>query len=105
MFTGNEDHRITLAEGKEMTKRFRDQTTSGEIIGGFFAITQVVNMLNQDDCVGFRYYYGLDANNKKVMVLVGTDANENDQVNGLILERAFTCPNRCGNLNDLNGDI
>lgn len=105
MFTGNEDHKISLEVGSTMTKRYRDAVQAGTQLGGFFGKTDVLELLNQQRCVGFRYYYGLDAANAKLMVLVGTDEDENDLVNGLILEKSFPCPTSCGDANALNSDI
>lgn len=96
-FTGNEDHDITLAEASVMTKNYRDlQTTPGARLGGFFGAKKLLRILSQPDCVGIRYYYGLDANGEKTLILVGCDENENDIENGEIAEFSKPCPPRCG---------
>jgi len=46
-------------------------------------------------------YHGID-NNKKNLVLVGADADENDMVGGVLLENAVTCPTTCSSSNSLN---
>jgi hypothetical protein len=105
MFTGKEIHRIPLDEAADLTRTYRasiqDATVTG-IKGGYFSKDEVAALLNQPDCVGFRYYYGLDAAGIKVLVLVGVNKDENDLVTGLVLERAIPCPNQCGDANDLN---
>jgi len=100
-FTGNETHKILLSEAKEMTAAYRATMTAADIKGGYFSKSEILGLLRQDDCVGFRYYYGID-NGQKVLVLVGADRDENDLVTGIILERAIPCPNQCSEDNDLN---
>ena len=102
MFNGNENHDITLAEAAELTKRYRDQMNSTDRKGGFFGKEKLLQILNQTDCVGIRYYYGLDRDNKQVLVLTGVLANEDDMVDGVLAELALPCPIRCGNDNALN---
>ena len=102
MFNGNENHDITLAEAAELTKRYRDQMNSTDRKGGFFGKEKLLEILNQTDCVGIRYYYGLDRDNKQVLVLTGVLANEDDMVDGVLAELALPCPIRCGNDNALN---
>ena len=102
MFNGNENHDITLAEAAALTKRYRDQMNSTDRKGGFFGKEKLLEILNQTDCVGIRYYYGLDRENKQVLVLTGVLANEDDMVDGVLAELALPCPIRCGNDNALN---
>ena len=105
MFTGNEDHKVSLETGSMMTKRYRDTISFGTILGGYFGKRDMEELLDQSGCVGFRYYYGFDANYKSVMVLVGTDANENDLTDGIILEMSLPGPTSCSSANELNSDI
>jgi hypothetical protein len=106
MFTGSEKHDIKFAAAGVMTSAYRQSVPAGEIIGGFFGREAIEEILNQHGCVGIRYYYGLDANGQKVLVLVGTDANENDladEANGHVcMEASIPCPNRCSTANVLN---
>lgn len=101
-FTGDEDHSITLQEAAELTRLYRENAGSGAILGGFFGKTALQNILNQEGCVGIRYYYGLDSEGVSHPVLVGTDAQENDLVDGLLAERDGPCPPICGDANPLN---
>ena len=78
MFNGNENHDITLAEAAALTKRYRDQMNSTDRKGGFFGKEKLLEILNQTDCVGIRYYYGLDRDNKQVLVLTGVLAIEKE---------------------------
>lgn len=99
---GHEDHSISLSDAAEMTARYRAQMAPGQIKGGFFGRDALEAILNQENCIGIRYYYGLDDSNKQVMVLVGVDTDENDMVNGELAERSLLCPPFCNDSNVLN---
>lgn len=99
---GHEDHSISLNDAAEMTARYRAQMTPGQINGGFFGRDALEAILNQENCIGIRYYYGLDENNKQVMVLVGVNTEENDIVHGELAERSIICPPHCSESNALN---
>lgn len=101
--TGNEDHRITLTEAAEMTKRFRDQLPStGGIIAHCFGKEAVQSVLNQTGCVGLRLYFGIDANNVEHLVGTGVDSSGNDLYTGSLIERTLICPLECSATNPLN---
>lgn len=104
MFTGTENHDISLEEASSLTSRYRGGMEEGDRKGGYFSQAALRSILDQKDCVGIRYYYGLDSNNKQVMVLVGVLENENDMADGLIAEASIPCPFACGSDNDLNSD-
>jgi hypothetical protein len=79
-FTGNENHDIDFDDAGILTKRYRDSITPGNYIGGFFGKSAVINLLEQEDCVGVRYYYGLKEDGSPTLVLVGVDAEGNDLI-------------------------
>src|SRR5262245_55587198 len=103
MFTGSEDHDISLADAAAMTKAYRMSMPTGSRKGGFFGRDGIESLLAQEGCVGIRYYHGLDSRGEPVIILVGTDENEDDLVDGRLLEFAIPCPNQCGASNALNG--
>lgn len=102
MFDGHENHDITLAAAAELTKRYRDQLSAGELKGGFFGKDALLRILNQNDCVGIRFYYGLNTQDIQVMVLAGALANGDDMTEGVLAEASFPCPTFCGDDNVLN---
>jgi len=101
-FTGNEDHSILIEEASALTSRYRAQLTMGGKIGGFFGKAAIESILDQQDCVGIRYYYGLTEEDEQVLVLIGVDEDENDLVEGVVCEFSVACPPNCGSSNDLN---
>jgi len=103
-FTGNEDHSISLSKAAEFTANYRQSAGQGAIIAGYFGETTLKNILNQDGCVGIRFYYGLDNNGDPKMVLVGADTDENDLIDGIIAEKSYPCPPYCSKQNQLNSN-
>ncbi len=103
-FDGNENHDISFDEASILTKRYREKEGSSVRKGGLFGRKVIENLLQQDHYVGIRYYYGLDSNDEKVLILVGTNADENDLVksNHLAFEYSVASPPRSGEDNMLN---
>lgn len=93
-FTGHEDHNFPLEEAARWTAKYRRENP-GAITAHFFGKDAIQEILNQDTCVGIRIYYALDDQGQKQLIIVGTDANENDLYNGIIAERSFPCPPYC----------
>ncbi|HNR18648.1 MAG TPA: hypothetical protein PKN75_07515 [Bacteroidia bacterium] len=102
--TGREDHNISLALAAEYTANYRRTISPDEKKGGYFGKDALLELLNQEGCVGFRYYYGIDEKGKKVLVLVGVNSEANDLVDGRLLERSWPCPHCCSVDNPLNSD-
>lgn len=101
-FNGNEGDFITLREGSEMTKRYRDTIQPGEVIGVFMGKEKIKAILDQSECKGIRFYFAKNERNDNTLVIVGADADQNDMVDGLIADRMNPCPTICGNSNSLN---
>lgn len=103
-FTGHEDHEISFNDAAILTKRYRDQMSSGDCKGGYFSRDAIESLLAQDGCVGIRYYYGLDQSDTQVLVVVGVDADENDLIgnDNVCIEMSILCPEHCGDSNILN---
>lgn len=104
MFTGNEDHSITLAAAAAMTKNYRDNNPSSATIAHFIGKDALQDLLNQAGCVGVRIYYGLD-DGKKELVLTGVNSGQNDLYTGILLDRTVKCPQDCSAANPLNSNV
>ncbi len=94
MFTGNEGDAISLALGSAMTAAYRT-ANPGAIKAHFFGSTILNTILAQQDCVGIRIYYALNEIGVKQLVLVGVNANGDDQTAGIIADRSEPCPSKC----------
>jgi hypothetical protein len=101
-FNGNEGGFITLREGSEMTKRYRDTIQPGEVIGVFMGKEKIKAILDQSECEGIRCYFAINEVGKKTLVYVGVDKDENDITEGLIADLAHICPPICSKPNGLN---
>jgi hypothetical protein len=62
-----------------------------------------MEILNQENCVGIRAYYGIDGDGNKQLVFVGADQDEKDLFSGVILDKSVPCPNYCDSYSPLNG--
>lgn len=100
-FTGNEGEQITLQEGADYTARFRVDNP-GAVKGVFFGRNHMERILAQEDCQGIRLYFAKNLDGSQTLVMVGADSAEEDLLD-VIVERAISCPPRCGSVNALNG--
>lgn len=103
MFTGNEDHEISIEAASALTKRYREENPT-LIKGGFFGKKAIQQLLAQDACVGIRIYLGQGDDKVLKFVLVGVDEDENDLIGDgySCMEYSIPCPNHCGVNNPLN---
>ncbi|WP_317897097.1 hypothetical protein [Aurantibacillus circumpalustris] len=101
-FNGNESSAISLAVATEMTSDYRTNNPN-ETKAHFFGKNKLMDILNQNGCVGIRAYYGIDADGNKQLVFVGADADEKDLYSGVILDMSAPCPSNCDNTSPLNG--
>lgn len=94
-FTGNENHEMSLEDAAKLTKKYRDSTSAGTILGGFFGKTALLAILNQTGCVGMRIYNAQLEDGTPTYVLVGVDSPGEDMEDGPIAEIVMTCPPFC----------
>lgn len=100
-FTGNEGGVIKLSDASAMTANYRSSDLNGGTKGHFFGKKVLRELLKQRGCVGIRIYYGLDAEGKQQLILVGAKANKNDML-GLLMDFSLPCPDTCSSDNPLN---
>jgi hypothetical protein len=101
-FTGDEAEEFPLETAAKWTATYRTNNP-GKTIGHFFGFKIIQRILAQKDCVGIRCYYATDDNGKPQLIMVGTDADQNDLHNGIVAEVSRPCPTFCGTPNPLNG--
>jgi len=106
-----DSHYITLSQAKEMTARFRSNSTTVlkddyatiDIIANSetFSIDAFQSFISNPDCKGIRIYSGMDTDLKVHSILVGVDVNgedilppvDDDEIK--ILEEGKRCPPYC----------
>lgn len=96
------DHRISIDDAAAQTRAHRHGAPISKGDSGAFNAAPVRELLDQRDCVGVRYYKGLNADGDATMILVGVDANGNDITSGIVLDIVFLCPPVCPDGNLLN---
>jgi hypothetical protein len=103
MFTGVEDQTVSLETASTLTSNFR-RNHSNERKGGYFSRKALTDLLDQNNCVGVRIYYGNNSNDAMEMVMVGVKNDESDLIDtdNLIMDKCIPCPDRCGESNVLN---
>ena len=105
IFTGKEDHSITLEEASNLTQNFQLQASPDQVIAGYFGKEAILAILSQESAVGMRCYYALDADGISHLVIVGVNAKGNDMTDGLLAQRMTKCPPYCAELNELNSPL
>jgi hypothetical protein len=101
-FNGNEGEFVTLSDASRWTANYRNTIQPGEVIALYGGKEKLLELLNQDNCVGARIYFAIDDDGNKNIVFVGVEENENDMENGLLLDKWLPCPTRCPKKNSLN---
>ena len=97
----NSSEIITLDEAKNYTHAFQENNPD-EIKSYFAGINKINLILEQDGCIGIRFYNGYDSvNQTNNLVLVGVDNNGEDITSGIILEKLIPCPKDCPKNSDL----
>lgn len=99
-FNGSEGSAISLETAAAITKKYRDENPDG-VQSAFYGREMLEALLAQPGSMGIRVYYGLNEDGSQELVLVSSDADENDNLN-LILDKAHKCPPRCPKKNELN---
>lgn len=101
-FNGTEGEVIGLDKASEWTANWRQMKNDSDSNAFFFGREKIKEILNQPDCMGIRIYFGVNDDGEKALILVGAEANEDDQIDGLIIDKAVPCPTMCGSANGLN---
>jgi hypothetical protein len=97
-----QDHRITLAEGAELTRRHRESRGKEEARAFAFGRKAFDAILAQPGCTGIRAYLARRGDGTPDLVLVGIDADGADLANGEVMDRAWPCPPFCPEQSDLS---
>lgn len=102
IYTGNENHDISLNEASDFTENYRNSAGANPVLAHYFGKTKIQNILDQEGCVGIRMYYALTDAGQKQLVITGVDSSGNDMYNGILADRGLVCPSYCSVSNPLN---
>ncbi len=103
IFTGKENHFVTLAEAAELIRNYQESIQLGEIKGNFFGSGIFRKILSQDGCVGIHMYHAMHDDGSPSFVLVGVDAYGFDLLTGVVGQMVYPCPWFCDMFSPLNG--
>jgi len=101
LYSGNENHFITLEQATLLVKNFQNSVPEGSIVGEYFGRDAIFSILNQERCVGLRIYYGRNDDGTPVFVLVGVDGSGGDMKSGVLAELGYPCPPFCDTIHAL----
>jgi hypothetical protein len=104
LFSGNEDHRISIEEAAHLTKAFRITASDDAVLAHYFGKKAIAQTLEQSGCVGIRLYYGKHNDGSPTLVVIGVDKRGNDMVTGITLQRTTPCPPDCSSNSVLKQD-
>ena len=96
VFTGEENHSITIAEAKNFVQNYRKDKDADAMKGGFFSRDIYERILDQEGCVGIDCYFAEKEGGRPTVVLVGVDSKGNDLVHGIVGQVIVPCPPFCG---------
>lgn len=100
-FNPNLDNSISLEDAAKITANFR-QAFPTAVIANAYGKRQMQELLEQENCEGFRIYNGIDDEGSQQLIIVGVDASGNDLYEGVLIDRTQPCPSICSTANVLN---
>ncbi|GEM_PF-892675 len=96
LYTGNENHDITLQDAVGLTQAYRLAVSSETVLAHYFGKNAIEKALAQPGCVGVRMFYGKHKDGSSTLVIIGVDRAGNDMTAGIALQKALPCPPDCG---------
>jgi hypothetical protein len=97
----DDPHRISLKQAVELTAAHRKRGPD-EVRGWRFTRSAFEALLKEPGMTGIRIYLGLDSQGP-TLVMVATDADGCDLVDGYIAEEGWPCPPGCDRSSPLTG--
>jgi|TARA_B110000037_G_C16894525_1_gene413593 hypothetical protein len=95
-------HIITLQEAETMTHAYQNASQFQDLtIAVCIDNDAYQQVLDQQGCISVRTYFGLDADGKLTIVVVGVDDQGEDMTSGILLNHGYKCPAKCPNNSSL----
>lgn len=112
-------HEITKEQARELIVCYQENRRNienGQFAGQdilpnaeTFNAEAIQAVLQQDGCIGIRFYYGMDGTNKVMLVATGVDQEGNDldlaigqDLNPRLMQTAQRCPFTCPEPSQIN---
>jgi hypothetical protein len=93
-FDGTEGGEIDLKQAAAWIANYRERTDD-PTRAVFYGRDILQRILGQDGCVGIRFYHARNDEGVHQLVLVGVNAEGEDQTEGTIADDGKTCPPIC----------
>lgn len=100
-FNPNANQLISLRDASILTANFR-QANPAATIANAYNKRQMLELLEQENCAGFRVYNGLDDKGDQQLVIVAVDDRGDDLFEGILIDCSQPCPTVCSTTNPLN---
>lgn len=94
-FDGSEGAPIELTLAQEWTSNYRKTKNPDSTRAIFVGRDIIEEILQQDECVGIRYYFAEDDQGQAKLILVGAKPDESDIIPGIIADYGKPCPHCC----------
>ena len=95
LYTGRENHVISLDKARRLTETYQNAAKPGDVIAGYLGRSIFQKILDQEECVGIRIYNAVSEAGNPTFVLVGVDTSGNDILGGPIGDEIRPCPPYC----------
>lgn len=95
LYTGKEDHVISLDKARKLTETYQNAAKPGDVVAAYLGKEIFQKILNPRECVGIRIYNAVSEKGTPTLVLVGVDGNGDDLISGAIGDDARPCPPWC----------
>lgn len=96
IYSGTENHNITLEQAKQLTQAYQSTRANGEVVAAYFGRNIFEQLLEQKNCVGIRIYSAKRTSGEPALVLVGVSGSGEDITEGPIGDLGSPCPPFCG---------
>ncbi|MGH1364895.1 MAG: hypothetical protein ACRBF0_15145 [Calditrichia bacterium] len=101
----NKDYAVSIDDAVALTARYQQQADENSVKAGFFGRDALHKLLDQYSCIGINFYYGMSADEARVLLLVGVDEKHEELQRGILLEYSVPCPPWCAAESVLAGTI
>ncbi len=104
LYTGKENHEISLERAKLLANNFKISAKPGDLTAGYFGRNIFEKIMQQEGCVGIRIYNAVSEKGTPTYIIIGVDRNGNDLLSGPVGDVIVPCPPWCGGVSITEGE-
>lgn len=87
---GEINHAFSLKDSADYTLRYRERFGENTLPGGYFPKSILKQIIEQEGCMGLRYFFGHDELSELTLVVAGVDAAGSTMVDDIIAQASAT---------------